>query len=158
MNWEIFTYGSGDQLRMTLTAIASLFGNDDYAMAMMTTATIAFVGYLVIAAFDRQSLSNFRWLIGMIVLYMATVVPKVDVIVNDRVMPANSAVVGNVPIGLAMTAGFFSQIGDYFARSFETVSQCRTRCDTPRTASCSPTRCLMMPPRCGSPMREPRPI
>lgn len=121
MNWEIFTYGSGDQLRMTLTAIASLFGNDDYAMAMMTTATIAFVGYLVIAAFDRQSLSNFRWLIGMIVLYMATVVPKVDVIVNDRVMPANSAVVGNVPIGLAMTAGFFSQIGDYFARSFETV-------------------------------------
>ncbi len=121
MNWEIFTYGSGDQLRMTLTAIASLFGNDDYAMAMMTTATIAFVGYLVIAAFDRQSLSNFRWLIGMIVLYMATVVSKVDVIVNDRVMPANSAVVGNVPIGLAMTAGFFSQIGDYFARSFETV-------------------------------------
>ncbi len=121
MNWEIFTYGSGDKLRYVFNAVASIFGNGDYGQAMAVVAMLAFLGYLIMSAFDQKGLNNFRWFIGMVFFYFAVLVPKVEVIITDRIIPANSAVVSNVPIGLAMSAGFFSQMGDWFARSGETV-------------------------------------
>lgn len=121
MNWEVIAYGSGDMLRMIFTAIASIFGNSDYKAAMQTAGMLGFVTVLFKAAFDRNVMANFRWFIGTIVLIMVVLVPKTTVIVNDRITPANSAVVNNVPIGLAATAGFFSFVGDWLARSFETV-------------------------------------
>jgi|GEM_PF-3142937 len=121
MNWEVIAYGSGDMLRMIFTAIASIFGNADYKAAMQTAGMLGFVTVLFKAAFDRNVFNNFRWLIGTIVLVMVALVPKTTVIVNDRITPANSAVVNNVPIGLAATASFFSFTGDWLARSFETV-------------------------------------
>lgn len=121
MNWEIYSYGSGDILRMIFTAIASIFGNSDYIVAMKTCALLGFVAVFFKAAFDQNVFNNFRWFIGMIVLVMLVLVPKVTVIVNDRITPSNSAVINNVPIGLAATAGFFSFSGDWLARSFETV-------------------------------------
>ena len=121
MNWEVVAYGSGDMLRMIFTAIASIFGNADYKAAMQTAGMLGFVTVLFKAAFDRNVFNNFRWFIGTIVLIMVVLVPKTTVIVNDRITPANSAVVSNVPIGLAATASFFSFTGDWLARSFETV-------------------------------------
>lgn len=121
MNWEVIAYGSGDMLRMIFTAIASIFGNADYKAAMQTAGMLGFVTVLFKAAFDRNVFNNFRWFIGTIVLIMVVLVPKTTVIVNDRITPANSAVVNNVPIGLAATASFFSFTGDWLARSFETV-------------------------------------
>lgn len=121
MNFDVIAYGSGDMLRMVFTAIASIFGNADYKAAMQTAGLLGFVAVLFKAAFDRDAFANFRWLIATLVLIMALLVPKTTVIVNDRIVPANSAVVNNVPIGLAATASFFSFTGDWLARSFETV-------------------------------------
>lgn len=121
MNWEVFTYGSGDKLRLVFNAVASIFGNGDYGQAMGVVALLGFIGYLTMSAFDQKGLNNFRWFIGMVFFYFAVLVPKVDVIVTDRIVPSNSAVVSNVPLGLAMSAGFFSKMGDWFARSGETV-------------------------------------
>lgn len=121
MNWEIFTYASGDKLRMVLNAVASIFGNDDYGQAVAVVALLAFIGYLIMSAFDQRGINNFRWFLGMVFFYFAVLVPKTDVIITDRIVPSNSAVVSNVPLGLAMTAGFFSKTGDWFARANEVV-------------------------------------
>jgi len=121
MNWDIISYGSGDFLRLVFTGIASIFGNNDYSAAMQTTALLGFFVALFASAFSRDMVGNFKNLIGMIVLFMLIIVPKVNVIITDRITPANSSVVANVPIGLAATASFFSFTGDWLARSFETV-------------------------------------
>ena len=121
MNWEVIAYGSGDFLRMIFTAIASIFGNEDYKAAMQTAGMLGFVAVLFKAAFDRNVMANFRWFIGVITFIMMVLVPKNTVIINDRVNPANSAVINNVPIGLAATASFFSFTSDWLARSFETI-------------------------------------
>ena len=121
MDWEVVSYGSGDFLRMVFTAIASIFGNDDYAAAMQTSAMLGFVGVLFKAAFDRDVMKNFRWFMGIITFIMLVIVPKSTVIVNDRINPSDSAVISNVPIGLAATDSFFSFTGDWLSRSFETV-------------------------------------
>ncbi len=121
MNWEIFSYGSGDFLRMVFTAIASIFGNDDYTQALSVAALLGFIGVFLKTAFDQKGMANLKWFLVMIMFYMIALVPKQTVVITDRITPANSAVVNNVPIGLAATAGFFSHVGDYMARSFETI-------------------------------------
>ena len=121
MNWDIFSYGSGDFLRMIFTAIASIFGNSDYGQAINIAALIAFLAVFIKSAFEQSSLYNFRWFLIMIMFYMIAIVPKQTVVITDRITPANSAVVKNVPLGLAATAGFFSHFGDWMARSFEVV-------------------------------------
>lgn len=121
MNWDIIAYGSGDFLRMVFTALASIFGNDDYMGALRIAALLAVIAILFRAAFDQKILAGFQWMMGMLVVLLVCVVPKGTVIINDRIIPANSAVVNNVPLGLAATASFFSFTGDWLTRAFETV-------------------------------------
>lgn len=119
--WEIYSYGGGDFLRMVFTGIASLFGNDDYMMAMQSVAILGFIGWMFGIAMSGGKGFDIKHLIVIIMVLGIGIVPKKDIIITDRVVPANSAVVGNVPLGLALVASGFSKIGDFFARSFETV-------------------------------------
>lgn len=119
--WEIYSYGGGDFLRMVFTGIASLFGNGDYMMAMQSVAILGFIGWLFGIAMSGGKGFDIKHLIVIIMVLGIGIVPKKDIIITDRVVPANSAVVGNVPLGLALVASGFSKLGDFFARSFETV-------------------------------------
>lgn len=121
MDWTVIAYGSGDFLRMVFNAIASVFGNSDYKMAMLTVAMMGLFAFIFRAAFDRNIMGSFRWLIGVIVLLFALLVPKVNVVVDDKLNPSNSAAINNIPIGLAVTASFFSFTGDWLTRTFEAV-------------------------------------
>ncbi|EJG1004452.1 TPA: conjugal transfer protein TraG [Vibrio vulnificus] len=118
--WEIYSYGGGDFLRMIFTGIAQIFGNSDYKAALQSAALIGFIGVLIYAAFQKGQL-DVKWVVGIIMTVMILIVPKVNVIITDRVVPANSAVVGNVPLGLGLTSTAFSKVGDWLTRSFETV-------------------------------------
>lgn len=121
MTWEIISYGSGDFLRLVFNGVAMIFGNGDYIQGMQVSALIAFVGLFIRAAFDREVMASFRWFVVLLVFIMAVLAPKVDVMITDRINPANSAVVSNVPLGLAGTASTFSIVGDYLTKAFETV-------------------------------------
>lgn len=121
MDFEIFTYGNGDLLRYVFNAIASLFNSSGYLGVIKVVALIGCIVALARSAFEASVQNNLYWLLGVISFTLVALVPKVDVIINDRVAPSNSSVVANVPIGIAGTAGFFSFTGDYFSRAFETV-------------------------------------
>ena len=97
-----------------------IFGAADYKAALQAGAMLSFVGIMLFAAF-RKGMLSMNWLIGLIMILMLGVVPKKEVIITDHVVPANSSVVADVPLGLALTAATFSHIGDYFTRAFETV-------------------------------------
>ena len=118
--WELYSYGGGDFLRMILTGISQIFGNADYKAALQSAALIGFIGVLIYAAFQKGQL-DVKWVVGIVMIVMIAIVPKVNVIITDRVVPANSSVVANVPMGLGLTATAFSKVGDWMTRSFETV-------------------------------------
>lgn len=118
--WEIYSYGGGDFLRMIFSGIAMIFGNNDYMGALQSAALIGFIGVLIYAAFQKGQL-DVKWVIGIIMIVMILIVPKVDLIITDRVVPSNSSVVSNIPLGIGGTAAAFSKVGDYITRAFETV-------------------------------------
>lgn len=119
--WEIYSYGGGDFLRMIFNGIASLFGNDSYIVALNAVALVGFVGWLFGIAMNGGKGFDLKHLLTIIMVLGLAVVPKKDLIITDRIVPANSAVVGNVPLGLALVASGFSKVGDFLTRSFETV-------------------------------------
>ena len=121
MNWEVIAYGSGDFLRMVFTAVASIFGNANYRGAIQAAFFIGFLTMLARSAITHDVMTGARWFAAALVLNLALIVPKTTVVITDRVLPTNSAVVNNVPLGLAATAGLFSYTGDWFSRAFETV-------------------------------------
>ena len=121
MNWEVIAYGSGDFLRMVFTAVASIFGNANYRGAIQAAFFLGFLTMLARSAITHDVMTGARWFAAALVLNLALIVPKTTVVITDRVLPANSAVVNNVPLGLAATAGLFSYTGDWFSRAFETV-------------------------------------
>ena len=120
MDFEVFTYGGGEFLRLVFNGIAAIVGTGDYVTALKLAAIIGLIWVLVEGAFRQRPL-NLQWLLGVILVYLAFMVPKANVIVTDRIDATQSGVVANVPIGLAATAGTFSLLGDWLTRSYETV-------------------------------------
>lgn len=118
--WELFTYGGGDFLRLVFNAIASIFGNDDYQIAIATAALCGLLSIMIMVAFRKGDL-NIHWLIGIIMVYQIALVPKVDIIIVDEIVPANSSVVSNIPMGLALTATIFSRFSHWSTSTMETV-------------------------------------
>lgn len=120
MDWEVFTYGGGEFLRLVFNGVAAITGNGGYITALKLTALIGLLWVLIEGAFKHRSL-NLQWLLAVILVYNAFMMPKVDVIVTDRIDPTQSAVVSNVPLGLGAVAGTVSLVGDWLTRAYETV-------------------------------------
>lgn len=120
MDWEIFTYGGGEFLRLVFNGVAAITGNGGYITALKMTALIGLLWVLIEGAFKHRSM-NLQWLLGVILVYNAFMVPKVDVIITDRIDATQSSVVSNVPLGLGAVAGTASLVGDWLTRAYETV-------------------------------------
>jgi conjugal transfer mating pair stabilization protein TraG len=120
MKFEIYSYGGGDFLRLIFNGITQIFGAANYMMALKTSALLGFLGVLITAAFHKGKL-DLHWLLGIVMIFMLLIVPKTHVIINDRLIPVNSAVVENIPIGISATASTFSLLSDWLTRTFETV-------------------------------------
>lgn len=119
MNWEIYTYGGGEYLATVFNAVAAITQNSNYVSLLALVSMIGLLWVIIEGAFGKEL--NYKWLLIMIFVYMGFMVPKSSVIVVDRINPAFSRVIANVPFGLAATAGTFSKIGDYLTRTFDTV-------------------------------------
>lgn len=118
MDFEVFTYGGGEFLRVTFNAVAAMLDNGDYLTALKAAATAGLLAVLVQAAFKGSAI-NLPWLLGFIMAFYVLILPRANVIVTDRIDPTQSAVVSNVPMGLAATAGLSSLFGDWLTRGFE---------------------------------------
>jgi len=118
VDFEVFTYGGGEFLRVTFNAVAAMLNNGDYLTALKAAATVGLLAVLVQAAF-KGSAMNVQWLLGFIMAFYIAILPRSNVIITDRIDPSQSAVVSNVPIGLAATAGLSSLFGDWLTRGFE---------------------------------------
>ncbi|WP_018694112.1 conjugal transfer protein TraG N-terminal domain-containing protein [Algicola sagamiensis] len=118
--WEIYSYGGGEFLRQILNGVAAIFGNQNYSVALAISAMLGLLAVMVQIAFMKQSF-NFQWLLGVIMFFQVALVPKVNVTVKDLVLPENTAVVANLPLGVGLTASFFSTFSHWSTTQSETV-------------------------------------
>ena len=121
MNWEVFTYGGGEFLRLVFNGIAAISGNGDYVSVLKISAMIGVLWVLLEGAFHTHRGLNWQWLLIIVLVYDTAMVPKTNVVVTDRIDASQSGVVANVPLGLAAFAGTASLLGDWITRAYETV-------------------------------------
>jgi conjugal transfer mating pair stabilization protein TraG len=120
--FEIITYGAGPYLVDVFNGIAAITQHGDYTILidMIYLFGAMAVGYLAIL---RGQIGNFAtWLAKFVLIYAVLFAPKVDVMITDRIngnLP--SAVIKNVPFGVAGLAHFSSHVGDALTRAFEMV-------------------------------------
>jgi conjugal transfer mating pair stabilization protein TraG len=120
--FEIITYGAGPYLVDIFNGIAAITKHGDYTILidMIYLFGAMAVGYVAIL---RGQIGNVAtWLAKFVLIYAVLFAPKVDVMITDRVngnLP--SAVIKNVPFGVAGLAHFSSHVGDALTRAFEMV-------------------------------------
>ncbi len=119
-SWDIYTYGGGDVLLQLFNGLVALLGDNNFLVLLKLTALIAVVWVIIEALFMKRPLSVQPFLVVILIFYILFL-PRVNVIITDRIDPSNSGVVANVPIGLGFTASMASTTGDWMSRAFETV-------------------------------------
>lgn len=118
--WTIHTYGTGDYLRFVFNGVAAIMGEDNYFVLLKTSAIVGLLSILITSAF-KQGRSNYTSVLMVMAFYMAVVIPKVNIEIKDEIVPGNSAIVSNIPIGLGVPAAAFSKLGFWLTKGFETV-------------------------------------
>ncbi len=121
--FEIYAYGNVDTLTGVFNAIAAIMGGADY---LGLIKTVAITGVLVAAfagLFTPGRFAGWGWFIGFMFVYNAMFVPKVDVVVVDKLGSQSPVAIGNVPIGVAFFGHYTSLVGDAMTRFFETAFQ-----------------------------------
>src|SRR4051794_23869212 len=121
--YEIYAYGNVDSLNGVFNAIAAIMGGGDY---LSLVRTVAIAGVLIAAAaglFTPGRFQGWSWLFGFLFLYYALFLPKVDVVVIDKLGTQSPTAIGNVPIGVAFFGHYTSKVGDVMTRFFETAFQ-----------------------------------
>lgn len=118
--WEIITYGGGAFLVDIFNAIAAISNNGNY-MAIIRIFLIASLFWILLQiAFGSKFDISIKWYICTILLLNALFLPRVNVLIIDRLnrnLPA--AQVANVPYGLAVFASLTSRVGDELTRLLE---------------------------------------
>lgn len=120
MDFEVYTYGGGEFLRLVFNGVAALLGSDDFRGAIKTALLIGLLALLTQSAF-KGTLLNWPMFFVSLMAYFVMLVPKADVIVVDRIDDTQTAVVENVPIGIAFPAGLTSHVGDWLTRAFDSL-------------------------------------
>ena len=121
--FEIYAYGNVDTLTGVFNAIAAIMGGADYfglikAIAITGVLVAAFAGL-----FTPGKFHGWGWLMGFLLVYYALFLPKVDVVIVDKLGSQPPVAVGNVPIGVAFFGHATSKVGDVMTRFFETAFQ-----------------------------------
>ena len=120
--WEIYTIGGGGLLVDTFNAVAALTGS-----GFMITGLNIMLGLGLLWALFKQGMGGtlaetLKWWGTTVVIIQALLVPKVEVLIIDRLVPSNPGVsVANVPLGLGVVASLASRVGDRATEATETV-------------------------------------
>ena len=121
MAWEVYTYGGGEYLRVVFNGVAAIMGHTEYSTLLRIFLIATVLWIIARIAFVTQRPTDMTGLLGVFALLFVAFVPKVDVIIRDRIDPAMGSVVSNVPLGVGFTASFASKAGDWMTRAFEAV-------------------------------------
>lgn len=120
MEIEIFTHGGGVVLYYIFNAVASITSGSSFVDLITMTVALAAIWIGFKSAFNLSSVKeNAIWFGAYLVLYNGLLLPKVTVLITDKLDSTYVATVDNVPYGLAMIGGYTSAIGNGMAELFD---------------------------------------
>jgi conjugal transfer mating pair stabilization protein TraG len=122
VNFEIYAYWNTVELAGVFNAVAAITNSGDFNGLLRVVSLIMIMALSIVVLAGRGKMDDFwKWVIMVAVFNGIMLVPKVNVIIVDRVGTAPTQVIANVPLGLASTAHTISKIGDWLTTSFEAV-------------------------------------
>ena len=124
-SYEYFTYpGNGDVIANVFNSIAMFSGTTMMAGAAQAASLFGFIVVLSIGAFKLDLRESFSWLIGVFIVWMVLMTPKVTVLVTEQGsygFSAKQQAIANVPFGIAAGSSIISQFGFNITRKMEQV-------------------------------------
>ena len=123
MAYEIYSYGNVDALHGIFNAVTMIFGSGDYLDIVHTGMVIGVLAVGIMAALPGQSWRGWSWLISTILVFSTLFVPRVDVLITDKLGVQAPITVANVPWALGLFASVKSSIGHTLTNLFETGFQ-----------------------------------
>ena len=123
MAYEIYSYGNVDALHGIFNAVTMIFGSGDYLDIVHTGMVIGVLAVGIMAALPGQSWRGWSWLISTILVFSTLFVPRVDVLITDKLGVQAPVTVANVPWALGLFASVKSSIGHTLTNLFETGFQ-----------------------------------
>ena len=120
---EIYSYGNIDALHGIFNGVTMIFGGDDYRDMVRTCILAGFLVVAVFAALPGQHWRGWGWLITVILVFSVMFVPRVTVLITDKLGTQAPVTVGNVPWALGVFASVKSNIGQTLTNMFETSFQ-----------------------------------
>jgi len=119
---EVITQGGGEGLVYAFNAVAAFFNGKKALGASLIYISSSFALVLMVMSMvvRQELLPTFKWFFASLILTSALMVPKIDVIVKDRLTHLERPV-ANVPYLLGFFAGISSQLGDILAKQMDAV-------------------------------------
>jgi len=122
MAYDVITHGGGEGLVYVFNAVAALF-NGKKALAssivyMASSFAVVLMAIMMVA--KQELLPTAKWFFGSLIITSALMLPKVDIIVKDRVTKLERPV-AHVPFMLGVFAGISSQLGEVLAKQMDAI-------------------------------------
>jgi conjugal transfer mating pair stabilization protein TraG len=119
---DVITQGGGEGLVYAFNAVASIFNGKRALGASLVYIAGSFATVLMVMTMvaKQELLPTIKWFFGSLMITSALMVPKVDIIVKDRLTHLERPV-SNVPFMLGTFAGIASQLGDILAKQMDAI-------------------------------------
>jgi conjugal transfer mating pair stabilization protein TraG len=120
--WEFRSYGAGALYHDVFSALALMSGANAMDSLIRLALVLGLVMGIIKAVSDFNVGAILRWYLFAAIIYGVLWVPKVTILVTDRLNPAAIyPIVGNVPLGVGASSALISQVGDRIIRLTETA-------------------------------------
>jgi conjugal transfer mating pair stabilization protein TraG len=122
MDYTIYTIGGGEFLINILKGMTALTSSSAYIGILKTVAMFGLLWILLEVSFAGKFARSFKWFFGMFIAFNLLFVPKVTVIVEDKLNPQlKDNIIANVPFAVGVVGHFTSLAGDKMTELTETA-------------------------------------
>jgi conjugal transfer mating pair stabilization protein TraG len=119
---EMFAFGNVDELVAVFNAVVLITGSNDLIGLIRSLALVGLIITGLAAAMMLQRWDSITtWFIALAMIFTGLLVPKRDLLITDLTGLQPSAVVNNVPLGLAFFASTTSRAGKWMTQVTETA-------------------------------------
>jgi len=122
MAYDVITHGGGEGLVYVFNAVAALFNGRKAlgASIVYMASSFAVVLMVMVMVAKQELLPTAKWFFGSLIITSVLMLPKVDIIVKDRVTKLERPV-AHVPFMLGVFAGISSQLGEMLAKQMDAI-------------------------------------
>ena len=122
MDYTIYTIGGGEFLVKILKGMTALSASTAYISILKIMVMFGLFWMLLEVSFMGKFNRGLKWFFTMFFIFNILFLPKVAVIVEDKLNPQlKDNIIGNVPFGVAVVGHYTSLMGDKMTELTETA-------------------------------------